>query len=72
MKDLIVKIIFFNYVPTVTGPGHSSISTGSTPMTHGIIGNNWYNRKKNKSVYCTEDSNYKNILVTNIQETNLQ
>ena len=30
-------------------------------MTHGIIGNNWYNRKKNKSVYCTEDSNYKNI-----------
>ena len=52
---------FFNYVPTVTGPGHSSISTGATPMTHGIIGNNWYNRKKNKSVYCTDDSNYKNI-----------
>ncbi len=52
---------FFNYVPTVTGPGHSSISTGSTPMTHGIVGNNWYDRKKNKSVYCTEDINYKNI-----------
>ena len=52
---------FFNYVPTVTGPGHSSISTGSTPMTHGIVGNNWYDREKNKSVYCTDDSNYDNI-----------
>ena len=37
---------FFNYVPTVTGPGHSSISTGSTPMTHGIVGNNWYDREQ--------------------------
>ena len=35
----------FNYVPTVTGPGHSSISTGSTPKTHGIVGNNWFNKK---------------------------
>lgn len=52
---------FFNYVPTVTGPGHSSVSTGSTPMTHGIVGNNWYDREKNKSVYCTDDSNYDNI-----------
>ena len=40
---------FFNYVPTVTGPGHSSVSTGSTPMTHGIVGNNWYDREKSKS-----------------------
>ena len=52
---------FFNYVPTVTGPGHSSISTGSTPMTHGIVGNNWYDREKNKSVYCTDDPKYDNI-----------
>ena len=35
---------FFNYVPTVTGPGHSSVSTGSTPMTHGIVVNNWNDR----------------------------
>ena len=52
---------FFNYVPTVTGPGHSSISTGSTPMTHGIVGNNWYDREQNKSVYCTDDARYDNI-----------
>ena len=52
---------FFNYVPTVTGPGHSSVSTGSTPMTHGIVGNNWYDREKSKSIYCTDDSNYDHI-----------
>ena len=52
---------FYNYVPTVTGPGHSSISTGSTPMTHGVVGNNWYDREKKRSIYCTDDSNYKNI-----------
>ena len=52
---------FFNYVPTVTGPGHSSISTGSTPMTHGIVGNNWYDREQNKSVYCADDGSYDNI-----------
>ena len=52
---------FFNYVPTVTGPGHSSISTGSTPKTHGIVGNNWYDRKRKRSIYCTDDSNYNNV-----------
>ena len=52
---------FYNYVPTVTGPGHSSISTGSTPKTHGIVGNNWYDRERKHSIYCTDDSNYNNV-----------
>lgn len=52
---------FYNYVPTVTGPGHSSISTGSTPKTHGIVGNNWYDRERRHSIYCTDDSNYNNV-----------
>ena len=30
-------------------------------MIHGIVGNNWYDREKNKSIYCTDDSNYDNI-----------
>ncbi|MFL2620889.1 MAG: alkaline phosphatase PafA [Flavobacteriaceae bacterium] len=52
---------YFNYVPTVTGPGHSSISTGSTPMTHGVVGNNWYDREKKESIYCANDSDYRHI-----------
>lgn len=29
----------FNYIPTYTGPGHTSIYTGTTPKYHGIIAN---------------------------------
>lgn len=45
----------FNYVPTYTGPGHTSIYTGTTPAVHGIIANDWYDRKSGKHVYCSED-----------------
>ncbi len=45
----------FNYVPTYTGPGHASVWTGTTPMNHGIIGNNWFNKFENNFVYCAED-----------------
>ncbi|MEQ9063155.1 MAG: alkaline phosphatase family protein [Vicingaceae bacterium] len=47
---------FYNQVPTYTAPGHASIFTGSSPSAHGIIGNNWYDRKTGKSVYCVEDT----------------
>ena len=45
----------FNYAPTKTGPGHASIFTGTTPKYHGIIGNDWFDKKTGKSVYCVED-----------------
>ncbi len=51
----------FNYIPTYTAPGHASIYTGTTPAVHGIIGNNWYDRKSNKSIYCTEDNSYRTV-----------
>lgn len=47
----------YNYVPTYTAPGHASIYTGTTPSVHGIIGNDWYDRKQNAKIYCTEDNN---------------
>ncbi|MCM4155737.1 alkaline phosphatase PafA [Gramella sp. AN32] len=46
----------FNYVPTFTGPGHTSVWTGTSPLNHGIISNNWYNKFEDKIVYCTEDN----------------
>lgn len=46
----------YNYVPTYTGPGHTSIYTGTTPYFHGIIANNFYDRKLKKIVYCTADN----------------
>lgn len=46
----------FNYAPTYTGPGHASLYTGTTPMFHGIVANNWYVRESGHKTYCTYDS----------------
>jgi predicted AlkP superfamily pyrophosphatase or phosphodiesterase len=51
----------FNYAPTSTGPGHTSVYTGATPSSHGIIGNNWYDKEIDKSVYCASDDSYNSI-----------
>ena len=45
----------YNYMPTSTAPGHASIYTGTTPSVHGIMGNDWFNRKLGKEMYCTDD-----------------
>ncbi len=54
----------FNYVPTKTAPGHTSVYTGTTPATHGIIANDWYDKNLNKSVYCVEDDSYNSVGTT--------
>lgn len=54
----------YNYAPTSTGPGHTSIYTGTTPATHGIIGNNWYDKASGESVYCVEDHDYSSVGTT--------
>ena len=45
----------YPYLNTVTCPGHSTIGTGTFPYRHGMILNNWYDRKTGKSPYCTDD-----------------
>ena len=40
---------------TTTCAGHATIATGSYPSMHGIVNNDWYDRKTNKLVYCMED-----------------
>jgi hypothetical protein len=42
----------YPYADTVTGTGHASLSTGCCPATHGIVGNDWYDRATGKSVNC--------------------
>ena len=48
----------YNYIPTVTAPGHTSIYTGTTPVVHGILGNNWYDKFTKQRVYCADDTDY--------------
>ncbi len=55
------KNLHYNYGPTVTAAGHSSIFTGSVPNITGIVGNDWYDQKLNKNMYCTEDSTVKTV-----------
>ena len=56
-----MKNAHYNYVPTVTGPGHASVYTGTTPAVHGIIGNEFYDKRSKKFVNCVEDSLYKPV-----------
>ena len=46
----------YDYAPTVTAAGHAAIFTGSIPAINGMIGNEWFNQKTGKSVYCVEDT----------------
>ena len=53
--------VHFNYIPTYTAVGHTSIYTGTTPFNHGIIGNNWYDKDLKKSIYCVDDDRYETV-----------
>jgi predicted AlkP superfamily pyrophosphatase or phosphodiesterase len=45
----------YPYANTVTCAGHSTISTGDFPSTHGMIANDWYQRDTASRVTCTSD-----------------
>ena len=47
------------YAQTVTAAGHSCVYTGTVPALHGIMGNEWFDKKLNREVYCVEDKTVK-------------
>jgi hypothetical protein len=49
----------FGAVPTVTSCGHAALATGTYGSVHGIGGNDWFDRKLGKHVYCVEDSEHR-------------
>jgi Type I phosphodiesterase / nucleotide pyrophosphatase len=51
----------YPYANTVTGAGHASVHTGCSPMTHGIIANDWYDRTEGASVYCATTLRYQPV-----------
>ncbi|HEY3405519.1 MAG TPA: alkaline phosphatase PafA [Ohtaekwangia sp.] len=62
MNDgFMLKNAHYNYMPTITGPGHASVYTGTTPSIHGIIGNDYYDKEKGKTVNCVEDQRHKPV-----------
>jgi predicted AlkP superfamily pyrophosphatase or phosphodiesterase len=51
----------YPYAATETCVGHSTISTGAFPATHGMISNEWWDRDQQKDVTCTSDPSVKSI-----------
>jgi predicted AlkP superfamily pyrophosphatase or phosphodiesterase len=49
-----------NYIPTVTGAGHASIYTGTTPYFNGIVANDWKERATAKNINCCDAKNISN------------
>jgi predicted AlkP superfamily pyrophosphatase or phosphodiesterase len=45
----------FKHGTTSTGPGHATMLSGAYPNTHGIIANDWFDKEKNRSIYCVDD-----------------
>jgi len=43
---------------TETVVGHSTLATGAYPAVHGMIGNEWVDRARNRIRYCIEDDRY--------------
>ena len=57
-EGFMMRNAHYNYVPTVTGPGHASVYTGTTPALHGIISNEWYDKELKKGVNCVSDDRF--------------
>jgi predicted AlkP superfamily pyrophosphatase or phosphodiesterase len=51
----------YPYAGTETCVGHSTISTGAFPLSHGMVANAWWDREAQKMVTCTSDADAKNI-----------
>jgi len=51
----------YDYAATYTAPGHSTILSGTPIRRSGIIGNEWFDRKKLQRVYCVEDSSVRSL-----------
>ncbi len=46
----------YGHSTTVTGAGHATILSGAYPYRHGVVGNDWFDPRTKKRVYCAEDS----------------
>jgi predicted AlkP superfamily pyrophosphatase or phosphodiesterase len=48
----------YPFAGTWTGAGHASMATGCSPDVHGIVANEWYDRKAGKDVSCVASERY--------------
>jgi hypothetical protein len=51
----------YPYANTVTAAGHASLLTGTSPARHGIIGNDWYDRRAARKVSSVAAERYDRV-----------
>jgi len=51
----------YNYFHTQTAVGYATIYTGSMPSTHGIVGDEWYDRVNGKLTQAVNDESVKTV-----------
>jgi hypothetical protein len=51
----------YPYAHTVTGAGHASLLTGCSPDKHGIVGNDWWERRLGRRVGCVDSERYEQV-----------
>lgn len=51
----------YDYSPTVTGPGHATFLGGTPPAVHGIISNDWFDKRTGKSLNCVADASVQGV-----------
>jgi predicted AlkP superfamily pyrophosphatase or phosphodiesterase len=46
----------YRHAATFTATGHAALFTGGHAAAHGFVGNEWYDTRNGRRVYCVEDS----------------
>lgn len=49
----------YSHATTYTGVGHATLLTCAHPYKHGVIGNDWIDKKTGQRLYSTEDKRHK-------------
>ncbi len=49
----------YSHATTYTGVGHATLLSCAHPYKHGVVGNDWIDKKTGKRLYSTEDARHK-------------
>jgi Type I phosphodiesterase / nucleotide pyrophosphatase/Peptidase propeptide and YPEB domain len=49
----------YSHATTYTGVGHATLLSCAHPYKHGVVGNDWIDKKTGRRLYSTEDSRFK-------------
>ena len=60
-KGIVYENAHHRHANTETVVGHATLATGADPADHGMIGNIWFDKERNRTVYNIEDDRYQMV-----------